>query len=149
MTNLFGTARRAELAFGRRPATLIKDLAHLAETLLPPSAGKLWRAKGLAMDLLKVGLEREATDRSVRGDDEEVDLGRLPALTSWPEDGGAFLTLPLVYTEPPERTRPWPSNLGIYRMQIHDGHTTNYTGRSAREGASTMHSHRPEDRRSR
>ena len=42
---------------------------------------------------------------------------RLPALTSWPEDGGPFLTLPLVYTEHPERRG---HNLGMYRIQIHD-----------------------------
>ena len=42
VTNLFGTARRAELAFGERPLRLIKRLVHLAETLLPPSPAKLW-----------------------------------------------------------------------------------------------------------
>src|ERR1044071_4037499 len=36
-TNLFGTARRAELAFGARPERLIKRLAHLAETIMPPT----------------------------------------------------------------------------------------------------------------
>ena len=41
-TNLFGTARRAELAFGRRPGRLIRRVVELAETLLPPTAGKLW-----------------------------------------------------------------------------------------------------------
>jgi 3-polyprenyl-4-hydroxybenzoate decarboxylase len=39
VTNLFGTARRAELAFGTRPLQLIKRLVHLAETLLPPTPG--------------------------------------------------------------------------------------------------------------
>ena len=37
VTNLFGTARRAELAFGERPLRLIKRLVHLAETILPPT----------------------------------------------------------------------------------------------------------------
>src|SRR5215813_10247912 len=37
VTNLFGTARRAELAFGTRPLHLIKRLVELAETLLPPT----------------------------------------------------------------------------------------------------------------
>ena len=35
VTNLFGTARRAELAFGRRPLELVKRIVHLAETILP------------------------------------------------------------------------------------------------------------------
>jgi UbiD family decarboxylase len=44
------------------------------------------------------------------------DLTRLPATTSWPEDGGPFLTLPLVYSERPAHREP---NLGVYRMQVH------------------------------
>ena len=44
VTNLFGTARRAELAFGDRPLRLITRLVELAETLLPPTPAKLWNA---------------------------------------------------------------------------------------------------------
>jgi UbiD family decarboxylase len=52
--------------------------------------------------------------------DERFDLTTLPALTQWPEDGGPFLTLPLVYSEHPESRQ---SNLGMYRMQVHDSRT--------------------------
>ena len=45
-------------------------------------------------------------------------LDRLPALTTWPEDGGPFVTLPLVYTEHPRDRRAATS--GMYRMQVHD-----------------------------
>jgi len=37
VTNLFGTARRAELAFGERPLRLIRRIVELAETLMPPT----------------------------------------------------------------------------------------------------------------
>ncbi len=40
VTNLFGTARRAELAFGRRPKRLIERLVSLAEAIVPPTAGE-------------------------------------------------------------------------------------------------------------
>src|SRR5205085_6193410 len=45
-------------------------------------------------------------------------VSRLPQLVCWPGDGGAFITLPLVYTE--DVTRPgWRhSNLGMYRVQL-------------------------------
>jgi len=56
----------------------------------------------------------EAIDRPAR-------LDELPILTTWQEDGGAFVTLPLVYTEHP-RTRK--HNLGMYRIQRHDAATT-------------------------
>ncbi|MDD4702560.1 MAG: UbiD family decarboxylase, partial [Desulfovibrio sp.] len=41
----------------------------------------------------------------------------LPQLTCWPMDGGAFITLPLVYTEDPEKPGADASNLGMYRVQ--------------------------------
>ncbi len=44
----------------------------------------------------------------------------LPVLTTWQEDGGPFITLPLVYTEHPLTKK---HNLGIYRMQVYDGET--------------------------
>src|SRR5918995_843919 len=58
VTNLFGTARRAELAFGDRPLRLIKRIVHLAETLLPPTPGKLWGARDVGRELLRVGMKR-------------------------------------------------------------------------------------------
>ena len=45
VTNLFGTARRAEMAFGRRPGELIRRAVDLAQTAMPPSLGKLWGAR--------------------------------------------------------------------------------------------------------
>src|SRR6202008_1097090 len=44
----------------------------------------------------------------------DVALDRLPVITCWPEDGGPFITLPLVYTTHPDRPG---HNLGMYRMQ--------------------------------
>ncbi len=117
VTNLFGTQRRVELAFGRRPERLLRRLVEATETLLPPSPAKLWGARDLLGAALRVGFRRvrrgPVTERASR----DVDLGRLPITTSWPGDGGPFLTLPLVYTEHPEGHAK--SNLGIYRMQVH------------------------------
>ncbi|MDR1778033.1 MAG: UbiD family decarboxylase [Desulfovibrio sp.] len=45
-------------------------------------------------------------------------LADLPRLTCWPGDGGAFVTLPLVYTENPENPGPFKANLGMYRVQL-------------------------------
>src|SRR6185436_2503789 len=59
--NLFGTARRAELAFGTRPLAFIKRLVHLAETIMPPTPAKLWDARDVGFDLLKVGSRQLAT----------------------------------------------------------------------------------------
>jgi 4-hydroxy-3-polyprenylbenzoate decarboxylase len=42
----------------------------------------------------------------------------LPAIKSWPKDGGGFMTLPLVYSEDPTRPGIRFSNLGMYRIQM-------------------------------
>src|SRR5262245_52920612 len=120
VTNLFGTARRAELAFGERPLRLIRRVVELVETLLPPTAGKLWGARDVGTELLRVGPRRVRSGPVVEQVTSDVELHRLPAITCWPEDGGPFITLPLVYTTHPERHG---HNLGMYRMQVYDGRT--------------------------
>jgi len=121
VTNLFGTARRAELAFGERPLRLIRRVVELAETLLPPTPAKLWNARDVGLELLKVGTRKVQTGPVVENVTSDVDLNRLPVITCWPEDGGPFITLPLVFTQHPDR----PShNLGVYRMHVFDGRTT-------------------------
>jgi len=121
VTNLFGTARRAEMAFGERPLRLVRRLVHLAETLLPPTPAKLWGARDVGLELLKVGTRRVAKGPVVERIANDVRLDQLPAITSWPEDAGPFITLPLVYTTHPDRNG---HNLGMYRMQVHDARTT-------------------------
>jgi UbiD family decarboxylase len=141
VTNLFGTARRAELAFGRRPGRLIRRVVELAETLLPPTAGKLWGARDAIGDLMRVGLRARPSGPVTDVVTRDVRLDKLPVITCWAEDGGPFVTLPLVYTEHPEaagrsdserergeaaaRTAgPGRSNLGMYRLQVHDARST-------------------------
>jgi UbiD family decarboxylase len=121
VTNLFGTTRRAEMAFGSRPLRLIRRLVELAETIMPPSLGKVWGARDVAREMLRVGTRRRNSGPLTEVVTDDVRLDHLPVLTSWPEDGGPFVTLPLVYTEHPETGVP---NLGIYRMQIHDRRST-------------------------
>jgi len=130
-TNLFGTPRRAELAFGKRPLDFIKRVVHLAETLLPPTPAKLWGARDVGLELLKVGTRRLATGPIRDVVTADVRLDQLPVITCWPDDGGPFVTLPLVYTQHPEKPGHPPahgsggaSNLGMYRMQVYDKATT-------------------------
>jgi UbiD family decarboxylase len=121
VTNLFGTARRAEMAFGERPLRLIRRVVELVETIMPPTPAKLWGARDVGMELLKVGTRRRSTGPVTERVTQDVRLDRLPALTCWPEDGGPFVTLPLVYTTHPDKAG---HNLGMYRMQVYDARTT-------------------------
>jgi UbiD family decarboxylase len=121
VTNLFGTPKRAELAFGQRPLAFIKRLVHLAETMLPPTPAKLWDARDVALAAMKVGTKRRSDGPVTQVVTRDVRLDRLPALTCWPEDGGPFVTLPLVYTQHPDKGGP---NLGMYRLHVHDATST-------------------------
>ena len=52
---------------------------------------------------------------------DAADLLKFPVLTTWPGDGGPFITLPCVITRDP---RSGKRNVGMYRMQVYDGRTT-------------------------
>ncbi len=114
VTNLFGTARRVELAFGRRPRALVERLAALPHTLMPPSLGRLWQHRDLLGTVARTGIRRLRRGPVTAVVDRPPQLTRLPLLRTWPEDGGPFVTLPLVLTEHPDGLG---SNLGMYRVQ--------------------------------
>ncbi len=121
ITNLFGTAERLELAFGRRPQNFVRDLVNLTESIMPLRAKTIWEHRKLFTDGLKVGLKEKKWGPVLEHCQQPPHLTSLPMLTSWHSDGGAFVTLPLVYTEHPQKKG---HNLGMYRIQRFDDKTT-------------------------
>jgi 4-hydroxybenzoate decarboxylase subunit C len=121
VTNLFGTRKRIDLAFGKKPLEFVKRAVHAAENLLPPKLGKFWEYRDLAISAAKFGTRSVRRAPVVESRQSPVDLEKLPLLQLWHEDGGHFVTLPLVYTESPSSNKP---NLGMYRMQRYDAKTT-------------------------
>jgi len=121
VTNMFGTERRIDLAFGPKPEALVRQMVHIAESILPPNFGELWQHRSVALDLLKLGTKNTSRSPVTQVVDRPARLDQLPVLTTWQEDGGPFITLPLVYTENPVTKK---HNLGIYRIQVYDSHTT-------------------------
>ncbi len=57
VTNLFGTIRRIDLAFGRAPLDFVRRAVEAAEQLLPPKPKTLWKYRGLGLSALKFGHE--------------------------------------------------------------------------------------------
>ncbi|MCG2807217.1 MAG: menaquinone biosynthesis decarboxylase [Coriobacteriia bacterium] len=128
--NLMGSHERMAWALGVDADTgTWRDLDAKAKQimeLLPLDApasvmDKLGIAKnlaGLAGSGAKTVKRAPVQEIVLRGDD--VDLSKLPVLTTWPEDGGPFITLPLVVTADP-KGKP---NVGMYRLQVFDKNTT-------------------------
>lgn len=115
-TNLFGTKRRVDLAFGPEGREFLERVSTFPETLLPPTLPALWNERRTFFKLLRVGLKTVPSAPVLEHRSTPPHLERLPVLKTWVEDGGPFFTLPLVYTEDPVTKIP---NLGMYRMQRH------------------------------
>jgi UbiD family decarboxylase len=75
----------------------------------------------MGLTALKLGTKKTGKAPVLESTQQPVDLEKLPLLQLWHEDGGHFVTLPLVYTESPTSGKP---NLGMYRIQRYDATTT-------------------------
>lgn len=82
-----------------------------------------------ALSLIPRTVSRPACQEVI---DDDAGFDSLPALTCWPEDGGPFLTLPLVCTEDTETGR---RNMGMYRMQIYDSRAAGMHWHLHKDGA--------------
>ena len=102
VTNLFGTARRIELGFGRRPVEFVRRARASARTS-SSLAGEALGLPRLRAPGASVGLSRRRRGPVLEVLESPARLDTLPVLTSWPDDGSPFITLPLVYTEHPGR----------------------------------------------
>lgn len=111
--NLFGTIERARFLF----RDTLDAVARLVELKVDPSAGfkRPWRYRGVPLTGLTL-LPKKVRRGPILA--HETTISKLPALTSWPKDGGPFVTLPLVYSEDPDRPGLARSNLGMYRVQL-------------------------------
>ena len=63
---------------------------------------------------------------------DNFSLKDIPVLHCWPEDGGPFITLPLVFSKNPETGK---RNCGMYRMQVYDDRTTGMHWQTHKQGA--------------
>jgi 4-hydroxy-3-polyprenylbenzoate decarboxylase len=120
--NLFGSIKRICMALG---VPTLDDLARQIDEMASPKipAGMLDALKMLPMvnrlrDLMPKTVSSAPCQEVVRRDGT---LDELPILKCWPEDGGRYITFPLVFTKDPETGM---RNVGTYRMQVFDGRST-------------------------
>jgi 4-hydroxy-3-polyprenylbenzoate decarboxylase len=126
LMNQFGSERRMRMALG---ADSLDDVAKRIEALLHPVPPTSLMDKLKMLPMLaevssyfpKVVDSKRAPCKEVVLRGEDVDVLKFPVLTTWPSDGGPFITLPCVVTKDP---RSGKRNVGMYRMQVYDGETT-------------------------
>jgi 4-hydroxy-3-polyprenylbenzoate decarboxylase len=126
LINAFGSTRRMALSLEVDHIDEVADqIAFLLKAKPPKSLGEAWTLLKEGVDVIharparvRSGPCKEVVVRLDQG--SGFDLLSLPALKSWPKDGGPFLTLPTVYTQDPDTG---DRNIGMYRIQIFDGRT--------------------------
>ena len=91
VTNLFGTEKRIELAFGPRPEQFVREIVRAAEALIPPKPSNLWHHRKLAFEFLRLGIRNASRAPVLEVLDQPARLDRLPVLTTWHKDGGLAL----------------------------------------------------------
>ena len=70
---------------------------------------------------------------------DRPDIEKFPILKCWPDDGGRFITLPLVFTKNPKTGK---RNVGMYRLQVYDGQTTGMHWHIHKNGAENFRAHK-------
>ena len=111
--NLFGTIERARFLF----RDSLESVEQLVRLKLDPAAAlrRPWQFAGAARSaacMLPQSVSRGAIVAN------QTTVLQLPQQVSWPDDGGAFITLPQVYTEDVREPGLRRSNLGMYRVQL-------------------------------
>lgn len=123
LINSMGSARRMSIALGVND---LEELRHRIASLVKPDV-----PHGFLETVSKLGelsevvryrpkLVDKAPCQEVVLLGEQADLTRLPVLTCWPEDGGPYITLPMVISRDPVRGN---RNVGMYRIQVYDKYT--------------------------
>ena len=138
VTNIFGTHQRMAWALGVESSEeltqKVRDILGIVKT--PPESlfDKLKILKDMA-DLAKTQPKTISSGpcQEVVKMGLEADLNSLPHLKCWPDDGGRFITLPLVISRDPKSGK---RNVGTYRMQVYDSHTAGMHWQSHKVGAS-------------
>ncbi len=113
VSNLFGTLERGRFLF----RDTLESLRKLVELKVDPGNLRRRPWRYLSVPLVAARL-RPRFVRSGPVLAHTTSLSLLPQLKSWPRDGGAFVTLPQVYTEHPDHPGWRHSNLGMYRVQF-------------------------------
>ncbi len=134
LINAFASAKRMEVALEATPDEIAARIAELIEMRKPEGLmGKLKMLPKLA-DLAGIFPKSVSSGpcKEVVRKGTEASLDYFPILHCWPQDGGRFITLPMVFSRNPDTGK---RNCGCYRMQVYDAHTTGMHWQTHKQGA--------------
>ena len=117
--NTFASEKRIDIALGQNPEKIGLELLNFIEALRPPNLKKIFNQRKTIKRFLAFPPKKNS--KRLHTLVLENGLKDLPILKCWPEDGGKFITLPLVQTVDPNNGIP---NLGMYRMHVYDDFST-------------------------
>lgn len=113
LSNLYGTIKRTEYLFKDTLADVKKIIELKADpTNFLRNPLRYWKAPLTALTALP---KKTLFPASAWG---KTTISQLPQIKSWPMDGGAFITLPQVFSLPPGGKNMMKSNIGMYRVQL-------------------------------
>jgi 4-hydroxy-3-polyprenylbenzoate decarboxylase len=121
---LYGSHERLALALHDKPENIAERIEGLIKTVPPEGLlAKIQTGIKMLPTLKSLGVKsvNDGICKEVKLFGDDIDLSKLPVLTCWPDDGGPFITLPMVFTHNPNTGR---RNVGMYRIQIYDRNTT-------------------------
>jgi len=135
VVNLFGSFERMKLALEVESLDDIGEkMLEFLEPEIPTNLMEKLKAlpklKRLA-DFLPKNVKSGPCKEVIIKDTPSLDI--IPVLKTWPQDGGPFITLPMVFTKDPDTGI---RNCGMYRMQVFDGQTTGMHWHMHKDGAS-------------
>ena len=114
MSNIFGTLERSEFIF-RKTLPQVKQLIAMKIDPMAALKNPLKSLAALPAALNALPIKNPLKQPVVY---EEIQIEDLPLIQHWPMDGGAFVTLPQVYTEDADKPGIGNANLGMYRIQL-------------------------------
>lgn len=114
LSNLYGTFERTDFLF-RKTLPKIKKVIELKADPARLLQNPLRYLTAPFTALTALPMKQIGRSPSMYG---KTTIDKLPLIKSWPMDGGAFVTLPQVFTLPPGSKNPMHSNLGMYRIQL-------------------------------
>jgi 4-hydroxy-3-polyprenylbenzoate decarboxylase len=113
VSNLFGTLDRSKFMF----RTTFENVQKMVELRNNPIAAVKQPLKYMSTAIAAIkALPKKASFGG--GGFKEIQISDLPLIKHWPMDGGAFVTLPQVYSEDIDKPGIMNSNLGMYRIQL-------------------------------